>query len=165
MNFEKLKNKVDQAENTLEANERRVGADLRQLKDSWRALWSPGRIIVVGMASGFLIGRAEPLQTVARSGGLLRMSSTLMSLFSGVTAASAASDAEDAEDAEEAVEEKARRSGLADDPAAAPAPRVAASADSARRQRRQLPPDTNDSAAQDYLERLASAARQAGGNG
>ncbi|QOW24311.1 hypothetical protein [Lysobacter sp. H23M47] len=162
MNFEKLKNKVDQAENTLEANERQVGADMRQLRDSWQALWSPGRIIVVGLASGFLIGRAEPLQTVARSGGLLRMSSTLMNLFSGVTAASAASDAEDAE---EAVDEKVQRSGLADGPAAAPAPRVAASADSARRQRRQLPPDTNDSAAQDYLERLASAARQAGGNG
>lgn len=162
MNFEKLKNKVDQAENTLEANERQVGADLRQLKGAWRALWSPGRIIVVGLASGFLIGRAEPLQTVARSGGLLRMSSTLMTLFSGVRATAAASDAEDAE---QAAEEAARRSGLADDPAPAAAPRVAASADSTRRRRRQPPADTNDGAAQDYLERLASAARQAGGNG
>ncbi|WP_222565364.1 hypothetical protein [Novilysobacter antarcticus] len=162
MNFEKLKNKVDQAENTLEANERRVGADVRQLKDSWRALWSPGRIIVVGLASGFLIGRAEPLQTVARSGGLLRLSSTLMTLFSGITAASAAGDAEAAV---ETGEEEARRTAVASEPLAAVAPGLAASADSTRRRRRQLPPDANDSAAQDYLERLASAARQAGGNG
>ncbi|QOW19322.1 hypothetical protein INQ41_11960 [Lysobacter ciconiae] len=158
MNFEKLKNKVDQAENTLEANERRVGADLRQLKDSWLTMWSPGRIIVVGLASGFLIGRAEPLQTVARGGGLLRMSSTLMTLFSGMTAASAASDAE-------AAEESAEETHAAAASVAAESAGVAASADSARRQRRRLPAGTSDNAAQDYLERLASAARQAGGNG
>lgn len=161
MNFEKLKNKVDQAENTVEANERRVGADLRQLRDSWTAMWSPGRIIVAGLAGGFLIGRAEPLKTVARSGGLLRMTSTLMTLFSGATAASAASDAQAAEEAAQ----EAQATAVAREADTPRAPGVAASTDSTRRKRRQMSAETDDRVAHDYLERLAAAARQAGGNG
>ena len=93
MSFEKLIKKVAQAEDSVEANERRIGADLRQLKSSWRSMWTPGRIVIAGLASGFLIGRAEPIATVARGGGLLRSAGTLITLFSGVTAANAAGDA------------------------------------------------------------------------
>ena len=103
MSFEKLIKKVAQAEDSVEANERRIGADLRQLKSSWRSMWTPGRIVIAGLASGFLIGRAEPIATVARGGGLLRSAGTLITLFSGVTAANAAGDAKVAGEVAETV--------------------------------------------------------------
>src|SRR3546814_7016824 len=68
MSFDKLIAKVTQAEDALEAHERRVGADLRQLKHSWKASWTPTRIMVAGVVTGFLVGRAEPLRSAARGG-------------------------------------------------------------------------------------------------
>lgn len=151
MSFEKLIKKVATAEGSLEANERRVGADLRQLKDSWMSMWSPGRIIVAGVASGFLIGRAEPIATVARSGGLLRSAGTLVTLFSGLTAASAAGDAKDAGDAAGAAVNVAANGGSRADVAA-----VVQAAD-------KLSSQAKERLAHEYLERLAAAARQTGG--
>ena len=145
MSFEKLIKKVAQAEDSVEANERRIGADLRQLKSSWVSMWTPGRIVIAGLASGFLIGRAEPIATVARSGGLLRSAGTLITLFSGVTAASAAGDAKDAGEVAETVM-AANGIGAVN----------AAAAD-------ELSHQANERIAHEYLERLASAARQAGG--
>lgn len=138
MSFEKLILKVASAEDAVEANERRTSADLRQLKASWASMWSPGRIVIAGLAGGFLIGRAEPLQTVARSGGLLRMTSTLMTLFSGFTAAAVSEGAEDA--------------------GAAAASTASAAAETLRN-------GASERVAHDYLERLAAAARQAGSAG
>ena len=46
LRFEQLVAKVQQPEDALEAHERSVAADLRQLKTSWRAAWTPGRSIV-----------------------------------------------------------------------------------------------------------------------
>ena len=57
MSFDKLLQKVEQAENVVEAQERRTAADWRQLKRSWKASWTPGRIMLAGLASGFLVGR------------------------------------------------------------------------------------------------------------
>ena len=146
MSFHKLIKKVTDAEDAVEANERRVGADLRQLKSSWASMWTPGRIVIAGLASGFLIGRAEPLGTVARSGGLLRMAGTLTTLVSGFAAA-VGSDGSDEPVTTDAV-------GSAAD----------AESEAARRSKDKLRIQANERVAHDYLERLAAAARQAGGN-
>ena len=119
MGFKQLIAKVKQAEYALEAQERRVAADWRQLKGSWKDAWTPGRIIIAGLVSGFLIGHAQPLQAAARSGQIMQLITMLSGLFAGGTAKSAADEAELA--AETAA-------GLAD----AVTPEAAASADMAR---------------------------------
>ena len=96
MSFDKLINKVSQAEAALEAQERRVAADVRQFKSSWRAAWTPGRIVIAGLVTGFVTGRAEPLRNAARSGSVVRIVSLLSGLFATATAQVAAGDAEDA---------------------------------------------------------------------
>ncbi|MGQ4660379.1 hypothetical protein [Lysobacter sp. F6437] len=98
MSFDKLIAKVTQAEDALEANERRVGADLRQLKQSWKASWTPTRIMVAGVVTGFLVGRAEPLRSAARGGSVVRIVSLLSGLFASTAATHAASEAEQAAD-------------------------------------------------------------------
>lgn len=105
MSFDKLITKVAQAENALEAQERQVAADVRQLKSSWRAAWTPGRIVVAGLVSGFMVGRAEPLRSAAQGGSVVRIVSLLTGLFASGSAQSAANKADDAaESAELAVE-------------------------------------------------------------
>lgn len=98
MSFESLIQKVSQAEAALEAQERQVAADIRQLKRSWRAAWTPGRIVIAGLVTGFLTGRAEPMQNAARSGSVVRLVSLLTSLFAGNAAQSAAQEAHEAAD-------------------------------------------------------------------
>lgn len=95
MSFDQLIAKVDQAEKALEANERRVAADWRQLKGSWREAWTPGRIILAGLITGFFTGRARPLGR-AGGGGVLQMITALSGLFAGSSAQAAAGEAEDA---------------------------------------------------------------------
>lgn len=95
MSFEALIEKVKQAEAALEAQERQAAADWRQLKASWRQAWTPGRIVIAGLLSGYLAGRAEPLRR-AGGGGVLNLLTALASLFAGGSAQAAAGDAEDA---------------------------------------------------------------------
>lgn len=111
--FEALRDKVHQAEAALEAKERQAAADWRQLKASWIAGWTPGRIVVAGLVSGFIVGKLEPARKVARGGGVLQLLSTLSSLFAGTGAHAAAGKAEDAAE-------------TAEDTAAAVAPDTAA---------------------------------------
>ena len=105
MSFSKLVAKVSQAENALEASERQVGADARQLRQAWKALWTPGRIVLAGAVAGFLAGRAEPLRNAARGGSLVRIVSLLSSVFATTTASHAADEAEHAADEAEFVAE------------------------------------------------------------
>lgn len=98
MGFDALIEKVRQAETALEAQERRVGADWRQLRGSWRALWTPGRIVLAGLAAGFMVGRAEPFKRAA-GGGVLQLLTALSGMFASGSAQAAASHAGDAADA------------------------------------------------------------------
>lgn len=127
MSFDKLIAKVLQCENALEAQERQVAADVRQLKASWRAAWTPGRIVLVGMVSGFLVGRVEPLRNAASSGSVVRIVSLLSGLFASSSAHAAADDAAlsagDAADAA-APDAAAARIGLEARPAPMHAARV-----------------------------------------
>jgi hypothetical protein len=105
MSFDRLIAKVEQAERALEAQERRVAADVRQLKSSWREAWTPGRIILAGAVAGFLVGRARPLRMVD-GGNALQMIGALAGLFAGGSAQAAAGEAEQAaEHAQDAASE------------------------------------------------------------
>ena len=98
MRFESLLDKVRQAETALEAKERQAGADWRQAKASWRDLWTPGRIVSVGLVSGFLVGKVEPAKQMVRGSGALQMLSAMAGLFAGGSAQVAAGHAEKAAD-------------------------------------------------------------------
>ncbi|MEG3191708.1 hypothetical protein [Lysobacter sp. D1-1-M9] len=107
MSFDKLLHKVEQAEAALEARERQCAADVRQFRRTWQALWTPGRILIAGLAGGFLSGRAEPLRAASQGGGLLRIVSTLSTLMASTGARSAADEAEQAADSVEDVARQA----------------------------------------------------------
>ena len=89
MSFNALITKVTQAEQALESRERLTVARWDQLKRTWRESWTPGRIVIAGLASGYLVGRAKPLR-LAGSGGLLNLVTALSGIFAGTGAAEAA---------------------------------------------------------------------------
>lgn len=95
MGFSHLKQKVDQAEKALEANERVVASDWRVFKQSWRDAWTPGRIIVAGLASGYVFGRIEPVSK-SKASSILNMLTAVGGLFASGTATGAAKDAKNA---------------------------------------------------------------------
>ena len=97
MRFEALITKVQQAEQALEAKERQTAAEWQQLKRQWTSAWTPARIVVAGLVSGFMVGRARPLR-VASGGGVLQLVSALSGLFAGTSAQAAANEAEQAAD-------------------------------------------------------------------
>ncbi len=103
MSFDALIQKVRQAEAALEAQERRAGADWRQLRASWRSLWTPGRIVLAGLAAGFIVGRAEPFKRAA-GGGVLQLVTALSGLFAGGSAQAAAGEAGEAAEAAQAAQ-------------------------------------------------------------
>ena len=98
--FEALIEKVTQAEQALESSERVAASRWDAFKGTWRASWTPGRIVVAGLASGFLVGRAKPMR-VAGSGGVLNLVTALAGIFAGTGAQAAAKEAEDAATAAE----------------------------------------------------------------
>lgn len=100
--FEALIEKVRQAETALEAKERQTVAQYDRTRASWRAFWTPGRIVLAGLVSGFIAGRAEPLKRAA-GGGTLQLISALGSLFAGGSAQAAAGEAQEAAHAAEAA--------------------------------------------------------------
>lgn len=105
MGFKQLLTKVQQAEAALEARERRVSDQWRHLKTTWRAAWTPGRVIIGGLVAGFLVGRAQPLRAAARSGQWMQLVTMLSGLFAGGSAQVAAEKAEEAADTSETVAE------------------------------------------------------------
>ena len=104
MSFEDLQNKVEQAEQALEARERSAASDLRQLRASWREAWTPGRIVIAGLASGFVFGKSRALQQGTGSSVLKLMLgfTSLLTAKSAETSATAAK--ETARSAEASVE-------------------------------------------------------------
>ena len=107
VSFEHLVRKVARAEDVLEMREQRLVDRYRQLNDTWRKGWTPVRIIAVGMVSGFLVGRAEPLRALTGA-RMLQMVGALSGLFASAQATVAAKQAEEAADtAEEAATDQA----------------------------------------------------------
>ncbi|MFC5579192.1 hypothetical protein ACFPOA_14355 [Lysobacter niabensis] len=103
MGFKQLLTKVQQAEATLEVRERRVAAEWRQLKTTWKAAWTPGRVVIAGLVGGFLVGRAQPLRAAAGSSQFMQLVTTLSGLFAGGSAHVAAEEAQQAAQSAEGV--------------------------------------------------------------
>ena len=131
MSFESLIDKVHQAETALEAKERQTGADWRQCKSTWRSLWTPGRIVSVGLVGGFLVGKAEPARHVVRGSGALQMLSAVAGLFAGGSAQAAAGHAKSAADTAQQTA-AAVTAEPAPEPTIAPLPSAEPSVDSLR---------------------------------
>jgi hypothetical protein len=100
MSFDALIAKVQQAEDALETRERQTTEQWRQFKATWRQSWTPGRIVIAGLAAGFMVGRARPLR-VASGGGVLQMLSALSGLLASGSAQVAAEEAGQAANAAE----------------------------------------------------------------
>jgi hypothetical protein len=94
--FKQLLTKVQQAEVALEAKERRVVDEWRQLRGHLKAAWTPGRVIIAGLVSGFVVGRAQPLRAAARSGQVVQLVTMLSGLFAGGSAQVATEEAQQA---------------------------------------------------------------------
>ena len=98
MSFEDLIQKVKQAEAALETSERRTASRWKELKIVWKEGWTPARIVIAGLASGFLVGRAKPLK-LASGGGVLNLVTALSGLLASGNAQAAADEAGQAADA------------------------------------------------------------------
>ena len=64
MRFEKLLQHVQRAEQRVELRATHAQLQWATLKQTWREGWTPGRIVIAGLVSGFLAGRAEPLRAI-----------------------------------------------------------------------------------------------------
>lgn len=98
MSFDALIEKVHQAEQALEASERRASEDWQRFRLAWQQGWTPARIVVGGLVSGFAVGRARPLRT-ASGGGVLQLLTALSGLVASGNAQAAADQAGEAADA------------------------------------------------------------------
>lgn len=72
--------RVRAAERVVEMRSAETLAHCKRTVTLWRAGWTPGRIVVAGLALGFLGGRAKPLR-IAGSGGLLTLLRSLAQLL------------------------------------------------------------------------------------
>ncbi|PNS09125.1 hypothetical protein [Solilutibacter silvestris] len=71
--------RVKRAEQALETNTRAITREWLRLRQTWGDAWTPGRIVIAGLAGGFLIGRSEPSNTTAS--GFINLVSALSGLF------------------------------------------------------------------------------------
>ena len=60
MNFDTLQKRVRRAENVTQARMDDTLGHWGRLDAAWRSAWTPGRIVVAGLAGGFLAGKLEP---------------------------------------------------------------------------------------------------------
>ncbi|MCI2246862.1 hypothetical protein L3067_19815 [Xanthomonas sp. PPL568] len=107
MTLRQLQHRIARAESVLEGRQEQVRTHWTTLQQVWREGWTPWRIVIVGLGTGFLVGRAEPAAVVGKLGGArwLQMLSAVSSLINATTAKSASDNAERASDnAEEAAD-------------------------------------------------------------
>lgn len=126
-----LRRRVARAEHVLEQRRHRLDATWSRLKRDGREALTPGRIVIAGLALGFLFGRAAPLAQLAGGARLLKFTGSFIGLINSAMAAFAAAQAEDAaEDAEEAADEAGEAAENVGN-ANGPATRATADADAA----------------------------------
>lgn len=130
MRFEQLKHRVARREQLLEGRLQQTREQWQTLTTTWRDSWTPLRIVVAGLVSGFVVGRSDPVQTLGKLGALggsgtkiLQLVTALSGLFAGVQASSAADQAEHAADKADVAADAAVQAPIA---AAPPEPIVVA---------------------------------------
>ncbi len=109
MSFDESIQRVKRAELALDASTRKVTDHWQQLRQTWRDAWTPGRIVIAGIASGFVVGRGE-LPTATGS-GFINLVSAVSSLFAIDQAGEVAEVAGDAVDQAQQVAEAADAGG------------------------------------------------------
>ena len=115
MRFEKLLQHVQRAEQRVELRALHTETQWTTLKQAWRAGWTPGRIVIAGIVSGFLVGRAEPLRALTGA-RWMQMFSAVSSLLATAQAAAAAEQAEQAADTAQDVQDQAEGMAEAEEP-------------------------------------------------
>ncbi|MGG6462067.1 hypothetical protein [Solilutibacter silvestris] len=110
MSFDESIQRVKRAELALDASTRKVTDHWQQLRQTWRDAWTPGRIVVAGIASGFVVGRGE-LPTATGS-GFINLVSAVSGLFAVDQAGEVAEVAGDAVDQVQQVAEAADVGGV-----------------------------------------------------
>jgi len=101
MNFDQLQRRVERAESVVGARLDIVECQWGTLKHAWKRGWTPTRIVVAGLVSGFLVGRAEPMKAMNGTRWLQMITSIsglVASLQANVAAKQAESAANSAED-------------------------------------------------------------------
>ena len=64
MRFDELVQRVHDTEHALVLQRLHTGNKWRGLRTSWREGWTPTRIVLGGLLSGFLVGRVQPVRKV-----------------------------------------------------------------------------------------------------
>ncbi|MGE8214213.1 MAG: protein sip-5 [Stenotrophomonas sp.] len=130
MNFEALQRRVRRAEAVVQIRAEETTQSWQQLDRSWRSAWTPGRIIVVGLAGGFLAGKLEPggafsgarwLQMIGSVSGLVASAQASVASVASFAAAAAGMAASHAADAADDADDAAADAEQAAAPAAASA--------------------------------------------
>ena len=134
MRFERLRDEVARAERRVETRVLRAHVNWRVLGTAWRKAWTPGRLLVVGLAGGFLFARARPLGKIGGlpTARLIQLASSLAGLVASLRAQGAAETAQTAAaDAETAAEETTETVDAATGAAPGPSPDAAPAAEPA----------------------------------
>lgn len=109
MNFKQLQRRVERGETLVEGRLQQTRECQGRMSREWREAWTPLRIVVAGLASGLIMGRAEPEKALKQLGKLgsprtLQLVSSMAGLVGSVQAAIAAMTAQSAaETADEAA--------------------------------------------------------------
>lgn len=120
MSFSRLRQRVERGEALVEGRIRQVGECHGRLRRDWRQAWTPLRIVLAGLATGFIAGRAEPEKVLKKIGSVsgprtLQLVTSVAGLVGSVQAAIAAMTAKDAaETADDAAGHAAGAAGEAD---------------------------------------------------
>ena len=109
MNFKQLQRRVERGETLVEGRLQQTRECQGRMTREWREAWTPLRIVVAGLASGLIMGRAEPEKALKQLGKLgsprtLQLVSSMAGRVGAVQAAIAAMTAQSAaETADEAA--------------------------------------------------------------
>ena len=101
MKFEAIRRRVERSEQLVEGRALQTVGRAKALKTCWREGWTPARIILAGLAAGFLVGRTDPahaLKHLTGGGRWLHLLGTLSGLFASFQASLAAASAGQASD-------------------------------------------------------------------
>lgn len=94
--------RVQQAEAALIHQHDATRTQWRQLRQTWRSCWTPGRIVIAGLIVGVALGRGKPLRLLGDR-SWLRLLQTLAPLLSSFKLPTSAADAGDADPADAAT--------------------------------------------------------------
>lgn len=122
MRFETLQRKVARSERLVEGRAEQTMLRARATKTEWRQAWTPGRIVIAGLVSGFALGRSDPSRALCKLGKVasprwLQAITAISGLVASLQAAVAAATAKDAAETAGDAAADAHEAAAAADPA------------------------------------------------